>query len=190
DALLVLVACVPVPPGTEEGKEEDRRRSQVVLERVGEEERTHAECDQGQFQTEPAQQARVATDRQGHACGGAPHDGEDRQRGDKDSDEDEHPDQPAPDVFAERATNPGLLGWIGVLLRAAKRKTHPGLSLFRSSYRLPSGRPRDATALLRGDVEADPDADANCREAVTPQLAGLGPYATVSGGRRGGREKI
>src|SRR6267378_5623422 len=131
DALLVLTACVPVPPGTEEGKKEDRRRSQVVLERVGEEERTHAECDQGQLQTEPAQQARVATERQGHACGGATHDGEDRQRGDKDSDEDEHPDQPTPDVFAERATNPGLLGWIGVLLWAPRRKTHPGLRLFR-----------------------------------------------------------
>src|SRR3981189_2687 len=81
DSLLVLVACVPLPSGTEEGKEEDGRRRQVVLARGGEEERTHAECDQGQFQTEPTQQARVATERQGHARGGAPHDGEDRERG-------------------------------------------------------------------------------------------------------------
>src|SRR5712691_9491678 len=43
EALLVLAAFIPVPPGTEECQEEDRRRSQVVLERVGEEERTHAE---------------------------------------------------------------------------------------------------------------------------------------------------
>src|SRR5207245_7991116 len=43
EALRVLAAFIPVPPGTEECQEEDRRCSQVVLERVGEEERTHAE---------------------------------------------------------------------------------------------------------------------------------------------------
>src|SRR5438445_7847095 len=64
DALLMLAAFVPVPPGTEKGKEEDRRRSQVALERAGEEERTHAKCHQGQFQTERTQQARVETPRQ------------------------------------------------------------------------------------------------------------------------------
>src|SRR6266550_755883 len=88
EALPVLAACVPVPPRTEECKEKDRRRSQVILERVGEEERTHAERDQGQFQTEPTQQTRVAIERQGHARGGDPDDSEDRQRGDKDRDED------------------------------------------------------------------------------------------------------
>ena len=93
---LALPRSAPVPAGTKEGEQEHRRRGQVVLKGVREEERAHPERDQRQFETEPVEKARIARAGEGDACRGAADDGKDGERRDKDGDENEKTDEPAP----------------------------------------------------------------------------------------------
>ncbi len=122
----LLPGPIAVPAGTKEGEQEHRRRGQVVLEGVGEEERAHTEGDQCQLETQPAEEARVASAGQGDAGRRPADDREDWERGDENGEEDEQADQPAPEPLAERPgvqTLPGR-ACFGIRVRAARGDTH------------------------------------------------------------------